>query len=225
MLGIDLILKTLIPKFFLSWGGGGDDSSSSAQSSPSYIASEYDAPSAKTIYEFYEPRTRGENLGYSKEDLSTMQGQAIDQSTRVGSELERRGSAGRRLGYGGTTTGGTNVMREKAIQTGLEYRSNALRDIAIKNAVQKHQDQWNAASGLQNFLNAERSNALSKWTGDVSMYNANALADTYAGSQSAGTGNALMSAGAEIGGNLLQQYLSKNLFKTNQGPTSSVGSV
>lgn len=219
MLGIDFILKSFLPKFYMEWGGGGDDSSSSSSESnvPVYQPSAYDAPASKSIYEFYEPRTRGEGTGYSEEDLSTMKGQAIDQSTRVGSELERRGAAGRRLGYGGTTTGGTNVMREKAIQTGLEYRSNALRDIAIKNAVQKHQDQWNAASGLQSFLNSERQTALSQWIGQVPMYNTQNNTDAATGTAAASNSNQMWSNLSQVGGSLLNSYLNRNMYKTNTG--------
>lgn len=149
-----------------------------------------------------------------------MNAQAEDSATRNANELERRGAAGRRSGYGGSTTGGTNVLREKAMQSGLEYRSNAMRDIAINNAVLKHNDQWNAATGMQNFLNSERSNALAKWTGDISLYNTQALTDVYAGSQAAQNNNAVTSQVGSLAGGLLQSYLSKNLFKTNSGPIS-----
>lgn len=211
-------LLGLFPKMYMAWGGGDNGGGGGdVQESPKYQPSAYDAPASESIYNFYDPRIKGEKTGYSEEDLGTMKSQAIDQSTRVGSELERRGSAGRRLGYGGTSTGGTSNLREKAIQTGLEYRSNALRDIAIKNAVQKHQDQWNAATGMQNFLNSERTNALAKWTGDISMFNTQALADVYAGSQAAAGSNAAMGAMGQVGSTLLEKYLSQNLFKSNQG--------
>lgn len=219
MLGLDFILKTIFPKFYMEWGGGdsGGGDSGSSYNPPAYQASEYDAPSAKTLYGFYEPRVRGENLGYSQEDLGTMTAQAEDQATRQSNELIRRGSAGRRLGYGGTSTGGQNRLREQAIQTGLEYRSNAMRDIAIKNAVQKHQDQWNAATGLQNFLNAERSNALSRWTGDIYQYNSGYGIDSSAQTAKNAQSNQLWSTAGQIGGSLLEQYLNKNMYKTNQG--------
>lgn len=214
----DLILKGFFPHLFFAFGGGGSGGGGSdVQEAPKYTPSEYDAPSSKSIYDFYEPRTRGEKTGYSQEDLSTMNAQVEDATTRNANEMVRRGAAGRRLGYGGTSTGGTNRVREQAIQSGLEYRSNAMRDIAIKNAVQKHQDQWNAAGGLQNFLNAERSHALSKWTGEASMYNTQTYADAIAGSQAAQGSNDMMSGMGEVGSNLLQKYLEKNMFETNKG--------
>lgn len=133
---------------------------------PPYVPSQYDEGSSKTLYSFYEPRTRGENLGYSREDLGIMESQAQDYSTRMMNEAIRRGASARRRGTGGTWTGGRDIMRDEAIRAGLEYRSNAMRDIAVRNAVQKHTDQWNAASGLGTFLNNERAHALAKWSGN-----------------------------------------------------------
>lgn len=133
---------------------------------PPYVPSKYDAGSSEAIYGFYEPRVRGEKLGFSDEDLGTMRGQAQDYSTRQMNEAIRRGGSARRAGTGGTWSGGRDVMRDEAIRGGLEYRSNAMRDIAVRNAVLKHDDQWNAAAGLGNFLGNERSHALSQWTGN-----------------------------------------------------------
>lgn len=134
---------------------------------PPYKPSEYDAGSSKALYGFLEPRVRGENLGYSKEDLGIMEGQAQDYSTRQMNEAIRRGASARRSGTRGTYSGGRDIMRDEAIRGGLEYRSNAMRDIAVRNAVQKSQDQWNAVSGLGNFLGNERSHALAQWSGNT----------------------------------------------------------
>lgn len=151
---------------FLKNDGGDDGGGEDAKYEPvPYVPSEYDASSSKTLYNFYEPRARGENTGYAPEDLKIMETQAQDHSTRNMNEAIRRGAAGRRVGTGGTYSGGRDVMRDEAIRTGLEYRSNAMRDIAVRNAVQKHTDQWQGAAGLGNFLNSERSHAISKWTG------------------------------------------------------------
>jgi len=135
-------------------------------SPPPYVPSKYDAGSSETLFNFYDPRVKGENLGFADEDLKTMQGQAQDYSTRNMNEAIRRGGASRRAGTGGTWTGGRDVMRDESIRSGLEYRSNAMRDIAVRNAVMKHQDQWNAASGMGNFLNNERAQANNLWTGN-----------------------------------------------------------
>lgn len=133
---------------------------------PPYVPSAYDKGSSEALYGFYEPRVRGEKLGFSEEDLGTMRGQAQDYSTRQMNEAIRRGGSARRAGTGGTWTGGRDVMRDEAIRGGLEYRSNAMRDIAVRNAVLKHDDQWNAATGLGNFLGNERNHALAQWTGN-----------------------------------------------------------
>jgi len=149
------------------FGGKKKSSSPEPYTPPPYVPSQYDAGSSSAIYGFYEPRVRGENLGFSKEDLGTMESQAQDHSTRMMNEAIRRGASGRRAGTGGTWTGGRDTMRDEAIRGGLEYRSNAVRDIAVRNAVLKHQDQWNAASGLGNFLGNERAHALAKWSGNT----------------------------------------------------------
>lgn len=156
---------------FSSIFGGGSKSSSSPSPSEKYepkpyVPSEYDAPASKSIFDFYDPRIKGEKLGYAKEDLDIMEGQAQDHATRNMNEAISRGAAGRRQGTGGTWTGGRDVMRDDAINKGLEYRSNAMRDIAVRNAVLKHNDQWNAAAGMGNFLGNERSHALAQWSGN-----------------------------------------------------------
>lgn len=132
---------------------------------PPYVPSKFDENSSQSIYDFYSPRIKGEKTGYGADDLKIMEGQAQDFSTRNMNEAIRRGAAGRRRGTGGTWTGGRDTMRDEAIRGGLEYRSNAMRDIAVRNAVLKHQDQWNATQGMGTFLNNERSHSLAKWQG------------------------------------------------------------
>lgn len=144
---------------------GGDPEAPAKYEPPPYVPSDYDKDASKSIYDFYSPRMRGENTGYSEEDLNIMKGQAQDYSTRQMKEAIRRGAAARRPGTGGTWSGGRDTMRDEAIRGGLEFRSNAMRDIAVRNAVLKHQDEWNATQGMGTFLNNERAHALAKWTG------------------------------------------------------------
>ena len=129
---------------------------------PTIGTSIYDASSASDLYNFYDSRTNGENLGYSPSDLNTMYAQTTDQATHNINESERLGEAGM-LETGGTTTGGMNTMKQNAINTGLAYRSSALNDVAIQNATLKQQQQYAAAQGLQGFLNNERSNQFQIW--------------------------------------------------------------
>jgi hypothetical protein len=157
----------------LSFGGGGKSKSSSPPgiNLPSYTPSKYDAPSAENISNFYTPRIQGKQTGFEKGDLDLMRQDAQDQSTRAMNSLIKQQMAGARI-PGGLSTGGQQAIRERAMRTGLESRSQAIRDIGIKNAVLKHQDQWNAASGLQGFLNSERAEAQNIWAGN----RANAMA-------------------------------------------------
>lgn len=53
-------------------------------------------------------------------------------------------------------------MRDLGISNTLALKSNALRDIAINNAILKRQEQQSAISGLQGFLNSERGEAWNK---------------------------------------------------------------
>lgn len=154
------------------FGGGDDDGGDEAAQPekyqpPPYVPSEYDKASSKSLYDFYDPRIKGEQTGYSEDDMKIMRNQAQDYSTRNMNEAIRRGASARRAGTRGTWTGGRDVMRDEAIRGGLEYRSNAMRDIAVRNAVQKHQDQWNAAAGMGNFLGNERAHALAQWSGNT----------------------------------------------------------
>lgn len=185
---------------------------------PPYVPSQYDTGSSKALYDFLEPRVRGEKLGYGEDDLETMRTEAQDYSTRQMNEAIRRGAAARRTGTGGTWTGGRDVMRDEAIRTGLEYRSNAMRDIAVRNAVQKHSDQWNAVSGLGNFLGNERSHALAQWTGNTqnaqTAYQFNELLPYYLNEESnlysRESNNETITDLAKI---------AMNYFSRNQGPT------
>ena len=100
---------------------GGD--SAEAYKPPPYVPSQYDKGSSEALYGFYEPRVRGEKLGFADEDMKTMTNQAQDYSTRQMNEAIRRGGSARRAGTGGTWTGGRDVMRDEAIRGGLEYLS------------------------------------------------------------------------------------------------------
>jgi hypothetical protein len=184
-----------------------------------YTPSKYDAADAAQLNDFYSTRARGENTGFNPEDMATMEGQAQDHSTRNMNEAIRRGGASRRVGTGGTYSGGRDVMRDEAIRGGLEYRSNAMRDIAVRNAVQKHTDQWQGAAGLGNFLNSERANALSIWTGqnqqNQQAYTYNELYPSLTGQannqyQAQQTGQSA----ADIAKILASVY---SAYKTNQG--------
>lgn len=142
---------------------------------PAYAPSKYDAPSAEQLYGTYSTRARGEGVGFTPEDLSTMKAQETDQQVRSANEYQNRSMAGRRM-TGGVTSGGTNRIRDRALlQTGVA-KSQALRDIAIRNAVLKREETWQGIQGLDSFLQNERGEAWRKTsyesqrTGD---YNAN----------------------------------------------------
>jgi len=129
---------------------------------PTIGTSQYDPASANDLFNFYDSRTKGENLGYSEDDLNTMKAQTIDQTTHNISESRRLGEAGE-LRTGGVTMGGSETINNNAVNSGLAFRSSALNDIAIQNATLKQQQQFAAAGGLQNFLNNERSNQFQIW--------------------------------------------------------------
>lgn len=126
---------------------------------PTYTPSQYDKPAAGQLYDTLSKRARGEGVGYSDEDLNTMKAQAIDESARLTNDTVSRATAGRQM-TGGITAGGTNRLRERALIAGGQARSQAMRDVALNNAVLKQQQQGTAIEGLQGFLNSERSNAL-----------------------------------------------------------------
>lgn len=128
---------------------------------PAYAPSQYDAPSAEQLYGTYSSRARGEGVGYTPEDLSTMKAQETDQQVRSANEYQNRSMAGRRM-TGGVSTGGTNRIRDRALlQTGVA-KSQALRDIAIRNAVLKREETWQGIQGLDAFLQNERGEAWRK---------------------------------------------------------------
>jgi hypothetical protein len=160
--------------------------------------SQYDTGSANDLYNFYDSRTQGQNLGYSPEDLNTMYAQTTDQTTHNINESERLGEAGM-LQTGGVTTGGMNTMRQNSINAGLAYRSSALNDVAIQNATLKQQQQYAAAAGLQGFLNNERANQFQIWQSQYYPWQTNQMTNMYESmfnsQQSNSTTNALMSAG------------------------------
>lgn len=125
---------------------------------PSYQASKYDAPSSEQLFNTLQDRVAGRNVGFSPQDLQTMNDQAIDQSAQAGNDVMNRSMAGRQQ-TGGISKGGTNVLREKTAMYAGGLRSNAMRDVAINNAVQKRQEINAAIPEEQNFLGAERSQA------------------------------------------------------------------
>jgi hypothetical protein len=125
---------------------------------PSYQASQYDAPSAAQLFSTLQNRVAGRDVGYSAEDLATMNDQAVDQSTKAANDMLNRSMAGRQQ-TGGITKGGTNVAREQAYMYGGGLKSNALRDVAINNAVQKRQEINAAIPEEQQFLGGERAQA------------------------------------------------------------------
>lgn len=125
---------------------------------PTYQASQYDAPAAAQLFSTLQDRVAGKNVGYSPEDMATMNAQAVDQSAQAGNEFLNRSMAGRQ-NTGGVSTGGTNVVRDKALMYAGGLKSNALRDVAIKNAVQKRQEINAAIPQEQTFLGAERDQA------------------------------------------------------------------
>lgn len=128
---------------------------------PQYEASKYDAPSAKTIYDFYSSRAKGENTGFSNEQLSTMRGEAIDTAAQGQKELQRVASSSpyTSRGTGAVVSGAAQKAQERAVSTGLTLKSNALRDISLRNEILKKTEQAEAVSGLQGFLNSERAQA------------------------------------------------------------------
>ena len=117
----------------------------------SYVPSPYSAPASSDLMNFYEPRINGLQTGYAPEDITAMETKAVDSANYSVDEAVRRGASGRKT-PGGITTGGMDTTRESAVNSALGVRSAALQDIAVQNAVLKHQDQWNAATGMQSFL-------------------------------------------------------------------------
>lgn len=160
--------------------GGGDDegggTSESVASAPAYQKSPYHDSASAELNNFYTPRIRGEQTGLAEDDLANLRAGAIDNSNYLTNEAVRRGAAGRRT-PGGVNTGGQDTLRESAVTAGLQGRSNALRDIATQNALLKHQDQWNAATGMQSFLNQQDQNALGVSNYNLSAYSTDAQMD------------------------------------------------
>lgn len=128
---------------------------------PDYAPSQYDAPSSKQLYDTYSSRARGEGVGFTPEDLSTMKAQETDQAVRGANETYSRSMAGRR-GTGGVTTGGTNRIRDRALLATSVAKSQSLRDIGIRNAVLKREETMQGIQGLDGFLQSERGEAWKK---------------------------------------------------------------
>jgi hypothetical protein len=125
---------------------------------PDYVPSKYDAPAAGQLFSTLQNRVAGRDVGFAPEDVVTMNQQAIDESAKASNEMINKGMAGRNQ-TGGVTKGSTNLLREKAILGGGQLRSNALRDVAIKNAVQKRLEVNAAIPQEQTFLTGERKEA------------------------------------------------------------------
>jgi hypothetical protein len=125
---------------------------------PQYKASQYDAPMSGQLFGTISDRMAGRNVGYSPEDIATMNAQVVDQSARASNDYTSKSMAGRQY-TGGMTRGGTNLVRDKALMYGGGLRAEGLRDIAIKNAVQKRKEIGEAIPLGQTFLGAERDQA------------------------------------------------------------------
>lgn len=126
----------------------------------------YDDQDTDSVHNFYDRRTKGADLGYSTEDLGTMNAQAIDNATHEGNELSRRVGGATSSRSGGMNTGGGDRLQRQGVGQMLSSRSAAMRDIAIKNAVLKHDDQWDAASGLNTFNQNERAQQGRRFQGE-----------------------------------------------------------
>lgn len=132
---------------------------------PEYGAykSKYDDPSSGQVYDFYSRRSKGSDVGLGADDMTMLNAAAIDQSTQEGNELTRRALAGHRTRTGGMETGGTGRIERAGVGQMLQSRSKAMRDIAIQNAVLKHQDIWSGTEGLSGFLGDERNQQNRQW--------------------------------------------------------------
>lgn len=128
---------------------------------PSYQKSPYDKESAATIYDYYATRAKGENTGFSETQLTGMRGEAIDQAAQSQKEFQRISASSpySRRGTGGVYAGSAQKMQERAVSEGLTLRSNALRDISLRNEILKKTEQESAVAGLNAFLSSERQEA------------------------------------------------------------------
>lgn len=133
---------------------------------PDYTPSPYDALTSGQLYSTLSDRVAGKNVGYSPEDLAVMNSQAVDQSAKAGNDVMARSMAGQQH-TGGVSTGSTNLLREKTAEYAGGLRSNAMRDVAINNAVQKRQEINAAIPEEQGFLNSERSNAENLYSNQI----------------------------------------------------------
>lgn len=165
-----------------------------------YTPAPYSAENAEDLNNFYTPRIRGEKTGFAPEDLKTMESKAVNSANYSVNESVRRGASSRRT-PGGITTGGMGTTRESAVNTALGVRSQALQDIAVQNAVLKHQDQWNAATGMQNFMTQQDSMAMQQYSiqAQMEMYNTQADAMKSAAMWQ-GIGSMVGGAGSAYGG-------------------------
>lgn len=134
---------------------------------PEFKPSKYDDPAAEQLYGTLTKRVAGKDVGFAPEDIRTMRGEAIEQAGLAGREFERRAMAGRQAQTGAITRGGMARVREQAIGTSLALRSKALRDISIRNAVLKREEQAAAIPQMQTFLAQERGEAMSRYTKTV----------------------------------------------------------
>lgn len=118
--------------------------------------SKYDDPSSKQVYDFYKGKSDGSTAGLAADDLNMLNAEAIDQSHRQTQEYKRVVGNQARPSTGVMTRGRADRNEREAIGQYIGARSKAMRDVAIQNAVLKHDDQFKGTSGLQTFLNSER---------------------------------------------------------------------
>ena len=173
---------------------------------PTIGTSPYDAQSSSDLFNFYDSRANGQNLGYSPSDLNTMYAQTTDQSTNDINESMRLGQAGQ-LMSGGVTTGGTQEVNNQAINSGLAYRSSALNDVAIQNATLKQSEQYQAAAGLQGFLNNERSNQFQIWQSQYYPWQTNQMTNMYEGMANTAANSATLNSAIGAAGKVGAAYM------------------
>lgn len=140
---------------------------------PSYRASQHDAPSSEILAKQFQDKSQGIGTGFSPEGMSKLEGQAIDDSAMAQREYQRMFGQQTSRGTGAVTSGSAQRLQERALNTGFTLRSQAMRDIGIRNEVLKRQDQQFGLSGLQGFLNSERNQANYIYgTQDLGQYDA-----------------------------------------------------
>jgi hypothetical protein len=113
------------------------------------------------VFDFLKGAATGQNTGFTPEYMSSARGEAIDNAGRTQREYQRvatQGPGAKRI-TGGVTSGAQQRLQERAIGQGLTLRSEALRDLGLRNEILKKQEQWQGVQGMQDFLNSERNQA------------------------------------------------------------------